>query len=276
MTENREVKSDVFSMLMENKKYALEVYNAVNKTAYEDPEEIQITTLKRGISLSIRNDASIILGMNLNLYEHQSTYSPNMPLRSLIYFVDILKPLIKDEDIYGRKLINIPTPKFVTFYNGIEKRPEIEVFKLSKAFRNVTESPEIELICTVYNINSGYNNELLNNCKVLGEYMVFIDKIRENEADGYEYPIEEAINWCIDNNILNEFLITRKPEVLKAMIIDMTFERREELIRRDERQEGIQQGIQQGQQQLLIAMVKDGIIDIVSAAKYLDIPETEF
>ena len=105
MTENREVKSDVFSMLMMEKKYALQVYNAVNNTNYVNTEDIQIFRLEKGISLSMRNDASLILDMYLNIYEHQSTYSPNMPLRSLLYLAEMYKILVKDKDLYGRTLI---------------------------------------------------------------------------------------------------------------------------------------------------------------------------
>ena len=38
---SREYKSDVFSMLMENKTYALEVYNSLNDTDYTDPEAVE-------------------------------------------------------------------------------------------------------------------------------------------------------------------------------------------------------------------------------------------
>ena len=82
MRKNREYKSDVFSMLMESKENALEVYNALNDSEYTNPEEVEIVQLERGVSLSIRNDASFIIDMNINIYEHQSTYNPNMPLRS--------------------------------------------------------------------------------------------------------------------------------------------------------------------------------------------------
>lgn len=242
MAENREVKSDVFSMLMEDKQNALQVYNGLNGSNYKDPELIEMTTLKKGISLSIRNDASYIVDMNLNIYEHQSTYSPNMPLRSLIYLVNVIKPLIKNRDLYGRKLIYVPTPHFVAFYNGQEKRPAVEVLKLSTAFEKKTENPELELSCTVYNINPGYNDELLEKCSVLREYTQFIERIRYSEKLESETPIEDAIKWCIKEDILKDFLSRRKEEVLKAMDIDMTFERREELIRRDEREDGRAEG----------------------------------
>jgi len=243
MSENREVKSDVFSMLMENKTYALQVYNALKGSNYTDPEMVEMIKLEKGISLSIRNDASFIVDMNLEIYEHQSTYNPNMPLRSLIYVAEIVKKCIKDKDIFGRRIIKIPTPHFVVFYNGREKRPAIETLKLSDAFEDNTEEPMLELICTVYNINHGMNEKLMDKCSVLMQYSQFIDKVREYEKEDSEIPIQEAIEWCIENDILREFLQARGQEVKKAMTIDMTWEHREELIRRDERAEGREEGI---------------------------------
>ena len=96
MKENREYKSDVFSMLMEDKANALEVYNALNGSAFTDPEVVEIVQLEKGVSLSIRNDASYIIDMNFCLYEHQSTYNRNMPLRSMIYFVNALDDWLKE------------------------------------------------------------------------------------------------------------------------------------------------------------------------------------
>ena len=266
MTENREVKSDVFAMLMMEKKYALQVYNAVNNTNYENPEDIQIFRLEKGISLSMRNDASLILDMYLNIYEHQSTYSPNMPLRSLFYLAEMYKILVKDKDLYGRTLIKIPTPKFVVFYNGTEERPSVETLRLSDAFIHKADTPDLELVCTVYNINLGKNDEFLQKCPVLAEYMQFIDKIRKNEKAGDERPIENAIDWCIEHDILKEFLKEHRSEVLKAMTIDMTFERREELIRRDERAAGREEGREE-LIKVLLDLYRDGMLplDIIKA-----------
>lgn len=98
MAGNREYKSDVFSMLMQDKRRALELYNAMNDTDYDNPDEVEMVTLAGGISLSVRNDASFVVGDNLSIYEHQSTVCPNMALRSLIYFVAVIK-----ERISGRR-----------------------------------------------------------------------------------------------------------------------------------------------------------------------------
>ena len=78
-----------------------------------------------------------------------------MPLRSMIYFVNTMEDWLKknEKDLFGRKQIRIPTPHFVVFYNGLEKRPEYEEMRLSQSFYHPTEKPQIEVICKVYNIN---------------------------------------------------------------------------------------------------------------------------
>ena len=238
MTENREVKSDVFSMLMEDKKNALEVFNILNGSDYQDPELVEIKTLEKGISLTIRNDAAFIIDMNLNIYEHQSTYNPNMPTRALIYVAEIIKEIITNTDLFSRSKVLLPTPRFVVFYNGKERRPEEEELRLSDLFQNPTDNPELELICKVYNINSEKFPNVLDRCSVLKEYTEFIDKVREFELAGCSKPIESAIDWCVGHHILEQFLQSRKPEVLKAMTLDMTFEHREVYIKAEAKAEG--------------------------------------
>jgi hypothetical protein len=240
MGGNREYKSDVFSMLLEEPKNALEIYNALNGTNYRDPSVVQIVLLNKGISLSVRNDAEFVIDFELNIYEHQSTYNPNMPLRGLVYFVEKLDEFIKGKDIYGHRLIKIPTPHFVVFYNGTEKRPEKEVLRLSDAFYHPTDDPELELKCTVYNINPGCNETLLQNCPVLREYMIFVEKVRHNLDIGMdlEEAVDRAIEECIQESVLVDFLKNRRKEVTKNMVLDYTWEQREEMIRKEEREQG--------------------------------------
>ena len=243
MAGNREFKSDVFGMLMEEPKYALEVYNALNHSDYRDPELIEVCNLERGISLSVRNDAAFILDMNLSVYEHESTICPNMPLRALIYVTNILEQWVKKRNIYGRKLVKIPTPRFAVFYNGVEEQPEQYQLKLSDAYANRMEEPELELTCTVYNINSGKNRELLSECPVLEQYMVFVRYVREglemHPKKDLAKAIDGAIDRCIEEGVLREFLMKRREEVTKVTQLDYTFDRRIELEREDAREEAL-------------------------------------
>ncbi len=240
MAGNREYKSDVFGMLMEEPGYALEVYNALNHSDYRDPGLVEMCSLERGISLSVRNDAAFILDMNLSVYEHESTICPNMPLRALIYVTNILEQWVKKRNIYGRKLVKIPTPRFAVFYNGVEEQYQL---KLSDAYASMMEEPELELTCTVYNINSGKNRELLSECPVLEQYMVFVRYVREglemySEKD-LAKAIDGAIDRCIEEGVLREFLMKRREEVTKVTQLDYTFDRRIELEREDAREEAL-------------------------------------
>ena len=250
MKENREYKSDVFSMLMEDKANALEVYNALNGSAFTDPEVVEIVQLEKGVSLSIRNDASYIIDMNFCLYEHQSTYNRNMPLRSMIYFVNALDDWLKENghDLFGRKRIMIPTPHFVVFYNGVEKRQEYEEMRLSQSFYHQMKEPEIELVCKAYNINPQNNQELKRKSTVLAGYTYFVEKVRENQKKNMSLAeaIDAAIEDCIQNHILEDFFRSRKDEVRKMTHLDYTWEKREKLIRKEEYEDGRAAGRAEG------------------------------
>ena len=233
MSNERNYKSNVFVMLLEEKRRALELYNAVNDSDYDDPEQVVINTIEGGFELSIQNDASFIFDNTLSIYEHQSTYCTNMPLRSLIYFTTLVKKIYKDKDIFSRRLVKIPRPKFVVFYNGVESQPDYQEMRLSDCFIKNDKDNEkdmLELICRVYNINEGHSSALLNKCKWLSDYMVFVDKVREyhknHNDEELHQDIEKAIDYCIKNNILREFLKERRTEVLDVTAVDYTYERR--------------------------------------------------
>lgn len=272
MTGNREYKSDVFSMLMEDPNNALNLYNAMNNSDYTDPELVEICVLDKGVSLTVHNDASFVLDMNLSIYEHQSSICPNMPVRSLIYFANILERMLKSKNIYGRRLVKIPTPRFAVFYNGEEEQPEQYELRLSDAFEHSVENPEVELICKVYNINYGKNRELLEKCPFLKEYMTFVDYVRENHrANGYEnleHSIEMAIDRCIEENVLREFLMEHRTEVVKVVRLDYTFDRQLTLEREDSRAEGHAEGLAEGREEGLAEGRKEGeIIGIIKSYK---------
>ena len=239
---NREFKSDVFSMLMEDKENALSVYNALNGTSLTNADELEIHTLDKGVSLTIRNDAAFVVDAALSIYEHQSTVCPNMPVRNLIYYTTIVSKILKNKNIYGKKMITIPVPKFVVFYNGEQEQPEKYDMKLSDAFEKKTDNLELELVCKVYNINFGKNKELLERCRVLKEYMIFVDYVRKyHEEQGYdelEKAINKAIDRCIEEGVLANFLMENRAEVVKVTQLDYTFDRQITLERKDAKQEG--------------------------------------
>ena len=297
MTGNREYKSDVFSMLLEDKKNALLLYNALNDSNYTNPDDVEICTLEKGISLTVRNDASFVIDSSLNIYEHQSTVCPNMPLRSLIYVANHLEKRIKQQrlNLFGHTLVKIPTPKFIVFYNGKENQPERYEYKLSDCFEKETDNPQLELKCIVYNINKGNNVELLNRCGFLKDYMIFIDYVRHYYGDenmSLSDAIEHAINRCIDENVLKEFLINRREEVAKVTNLDFTFERQIELEREEAKKTGVTEGLLRGRAEGMSLGRKEGLLEgketeifksvqegdygVARGAEKLGVTETEF
>ena len=111
----RNYKDTIFRMIYRDKKELLALYNAVNGTHYDNPDELEITTLENAIYMNMKNDVSCIMDMRMNLYEHQSTVNPNIPLRDLFYVARLYEKLTIGKDIYSSKRIMLPTPKFITF-----------------------------------------------------------------------------------------------------------------------------------------------------------------
>ena len=179
-TANRQHKSTVFRTLFSEREKLLELYNAVNGTDYQDPDALEINTLDNAVYMKMENDVSFLLDFRLNLYEHQSTVNPNMPLRMLFYITEILRGITLDMNLYSYNLQKIPTPRFVVFYNGTEEQEDRLEYRLSGMFEQAEEIPQLELIVVVLNVNAGRNTELMKGSRTLSDYAEFVRRIREN------------------------------------------------------------------------------------------------
>ena len=245
----RNYRDTLFRMLYRNKKRLLSLFNAVNGTHYDNPDDLTITTLECVLYLGMKNDVSCIIDMMMQLYEHQSTVNPNMPLRNLFYVSDLLQKYIYEEglDIYSRKQIKIPTPKFVVFYNGDEEQPERKEIRLSKAFSANTGETNMELVVLQININKGQNEELKAACKTLQEYAEFTERAREHRKEmELEDAIRTTIDECIRDGILKDFLLKNKAEVYHMCLYEFDVELHERVLREEEREEGRLEGIREG------------------------------
>ena len=245
----RNYRDTLFRMLYRNKKRLLSLFNAVNRTHYDNPDDLTITTLEGVLYLGMKNDVSCIIDMMMQLYEHQSTVNPNMPLRNLFYVSDLLQKYIYEEglDIYSRKQIKIPTPKFVVFYNGDEEQPERKEIRLSKAFSANTGETNMELVVLQININKGQNEELKAACKTLQEYAEFTERAREHRKEmELEDAIRTTIDECIRDGILKDFLLKNKAEVYHMCLYEFDVELHERVLREEEREEGRLEGRSEG------------------------------
>ena len=221
-TINRNHKDRLFRLIFQEKAELLSLYNAINGTSYTDTEALTVNTLDNSIYMGMKNDISFLVYGILSLYEHQSTWNPNMPLRDLIYIVDLIRGYIEENelDVYESKLISIPTPQAIVFYNGTAEQPERQILKLSDSYQNREKRGCLEFECVVLNINYGKNKDIMEKCKRLMDYAIFIDKIRyfEKSLKNLELAVEKAMDECIENKILEDILRTQRG-VVKDLIL---------------------------------------------------------
>ena len=225
---NRKHKDRLFSFLFgseSNKEWTLSLYNAVNGTSYTDPEDIEFTTIENAVYMGMKNDVSFILFYVMNLYEQQSVYNPNMPVRQLMYAAKLYDKYIqvRDLNIYGKSLVRLPLPKLVTFYNGTEGEGD-QILSLSDAFESDGETmvPDIEVKVRMININYGHNPELMKACEPLAEYAWLVEKIRENRRNGLgiEDAVDGAMNEMPADYEIRKFLMGNRAEVKDLCITE--------------------------------------------------------
>lgn len=243
----RNYKDTVFRILFSRKENLLSLYNALNGTDYTTVEALEITTLENAVYMNYKNDVSFVLDFELLLYEHQSTLNPNMPLRDLIYVTRVLQGLTRDANLYSSFLIRIPAPRFVVFYNGTDFQPEQHVMHLSDAFAKRQEHPALELDVVVYNINFGHNQELLDACRLLKEYAQYVAQVRAYTQES-EFPeaVERAVEYCIKNGILSDFLTKNRTEVIAVSIFEYDEEKHIKNEREEWREVGREEGREEG------------------------------
>lgn len=246
-------RDSVFRLLFKDKTELLSLFNAINGTNYKDSEELEINTLENAIYMSMKNDLSCILDFRLNLYEHQSTVNPNMPLRDLFYVSKIYEKMVYGDSIYDRKPIEIPVPRFVIFYNGEAKQPERREFRLSDLYSKETGEVALELVVVQLNINPGYNKEIKENCEALSGYMKYVEKIRNySEEMELDAAIDRSVKECIKENILAEFFRKNRAEVIQMSL----FEYDEEAHMRSLRRQG-----EEDVSELYSKLLADGRLD---------------
>ncbi len=244
---NRNYKDTVFRMLFSDRKNLLSLYNAVNQRNYKNPEDLEIVTLENAIYMGMKNDLAFIMDTNLYLYEHQSTYNPNMPLRDLFYICSEYQKLVDKKSLYTSTLQKIPTPNFIEFYNGSTALSDCTELRLSSAFENLSGNPRLELIVTVLNVNEGHNITLMQHCSTLKEYALYVAKVRHYAASmPLNKAVEHAVDECIKEDILTEFLTQNRAEVINMSIFEYDKELEEKKLRKAEYEAGFSEGEKAG------------------------------
>ena len=263
---NRMYKDTVFRMLFSDRKNLLSLYNAISGSHYDDPDKLEIVTLENAIYMGMKNDLAFIVDTDLFLYEHQSTYNPNMPLRDLFYISSEYQKMVDSNKLYSSTLLEIPAPHFVVFYNGTTKQEDSWYNYLSDSYHNFSGIPDLELKVVTLNINKGHNKELMEQCQTLNEYAQYVEKVRTyTKEDNLDNAVERAVNECIRDGILADFLAQNKSEVIAMSIFEYDKEEEERKLRKAEYEAGVAAGMKDGMK----AGIKAGVADGISKGKIL-------
>ncbi len=277
---NRTFKASIFEMIFSDKNRLLELYNAVNGTDYKDPDLLKVNTLKNAIYMAVRNDISFVIGSRMSLYEHQSTYSENLTLRFLFYVSDLFSSITRDINLYGRKGVKLPAPRFLIFYNGEEEMEERKILRLSDLYSQREENPALELEAVMLNINQGHNQKLLDDCRTLKDYAEYTARVRKY-AKGMELDdaVERAITECIREGILADFLKKNRSEAKKVSIYEYDAEKHIRMEREDAMAEGLEKGIalgtERGRRETLQRQIEKKRRKGLNAAEIAEILEEE-
>ena len=260
MPVNRTYKSTLFIMLFQDKHNLLELYNAVSGKHYTDPGILEINTLENAIYMTVKNDISFLIDGRLSLYEHQSTYNPNLPLRFLIYISKLYSRMTRNANLYGTKLIRIPPPEFLIFYNGKEELPEQTMLNLSDMYETKDPHAGLELSAVMLNISGKHNQKLKEDCTTLKEDAIYTDKVRKY-AEEAELPdaVERAIQECIAEGVLQDFLEKHRAEAKEMSIFEYDQEKHMRQEREEAWADGHSAGLAEARLSMIIQMLKNGM-----------------
>lgn len=270
---NRKYKDRLFRFIFSDKGNLLQLYNAINDSHYSNPDDLVITTIDDVVYMGMKNDLSFIIDDIMSLYEHQSTYSPTLPLRGLFYFSAMYRNYIEPmkQKLYTDSPLRIPFPVYLVFYNGSIEEPERKEILLSDLFIQNGKGLQPALECTalLLNINVGHNQELMEKCRILKEYAQFIHTIRSKISVGlpFQEAVETTVEDCISQNILSEILRKNKAEVIDMILTEYDENEFREFLKEDSWKKGHEAGVQDG--------IKTGIREIIRTFTELQLPKEQ-
>lgn len=133
---------------------------------------------------------------------------------------------------------------------------------MSAAYEVEEENPELELRVKVLNINEGFNEELKEACRTLREYMQYVDKVRAYaKGRSIDAAVDRAVDECIEQGILREFLLQNKAEVKHMSIFEYDEEKVRRVLRKEAIEEGYEEGYEEGKSDGRAAGMKEGKIE---------------
>ena len=253
---NAKYRDSVFRSFFNEPVRLLSLCNAVLNTNYADTSRLEINTLEGIFFDKQKNDISCSIDNHfLVLVEHQTSVNNNMPFRFLSYVTELLNKLIQDKrKLYRENLLRFPAPKFFVLYDGDRDEPIEKIMRLSDAFGG--DSSSLELVVTAFNINYGLPQPLFKNCPYLSDYSTLVGKVKEGIRLGLSRrdAIRRAVNFCLDNNIMRDYLLKHSEEVFDMLALEWNLD--------DAKQAWFEDDLEQGEifraEKIAVKMLRKG------------------
>ena len=266
---NAQFRNSLFCSYFNHPDRLLSLCNALLNTHYSDPNELEITTLDGIFFDERKNDISCKIREHfLVLIEHQSSVNNNMPFRCLAYVTDLLNKLIKNKRaLYRKNLIRFPSPKFFVLYDGNDSEPLFKTLRLSDAFDD--DDSSLELIVSVFNINYAMDPPILKKCRYLNDYSTLVGLVKSGIATGLSRrdAILQAINYCINNGFMHDYLELHSKEVFSMLTLEWDLNEAKQAWRED----FLEEGRTEKAETIALKMIRKGV-SIDDIHELIDLP----
>ena len=269
-------KDTVFRDMFSKKKYLIQMYKALHpEDSTITKADLKIITLQSILLNGIYNDLGFMVrGKQLMiLVEAQSTWSPNIVIRALIYLMSTYQDYFSENKIqlYGSKKVEMPKPELYVIYTGDQgSHPDVLSMK-DEFFPHADCCIEAKVKIIYLRDSDDIISQYIGFCRVFNEQIALYGRSLR--------AAKETIRICRDKNLLREYLSERAKEVEGIMLTLFDQEQVWNVERENIRSEafnegvnrgisqGISQGINQGKLSMLIELVRDGSLSLPAAAK---------
>jgi hypothetical protein len=270
---NRNYKNSMFCSLLSDPDNFREACNAITGSNFGPEVKMENITLDDALFMEEINDVAFLIDDRLIvLIEHQSTINYNMPLRALIYAGRLYEKVMETKNIYREKMIPIPRAEFYVLYNGTDDFPEKATMRLSDMFKsspkNKKSEQTLELVVAIYNINKGYNPELLSKCEALYDYGTFVEQVRKRYAEvrkqglGRKVAREKAVRDTVAGykkyGISEKFIKKFASEVENMIFTKWNWDDAKEIWQEEARETGWEKGWWEGWEKGKVEGWKEG------------------
>ena len=232
---NRTYKDTLFRFLFGNpdyKEWTLSLFNAVSGTDHTDAEQIVFRQSEDIYFIQLKEDVVFLYKNTLAFFEHQSTWTPNMPIRMLEYAASQIAEIVRAAKgaVYHSTPIPLPRPKFFVLYNGKDHElPEETTLRLSRNYgtnnreEEFGKSYDLEVIVHVININAESHNGIQKTCRPLEEYVWMVSAVRKYGEQGMS--LSQAINQMMDSIpedfVTRDLILAERRRVINMMFDEM-------------------------------------------------------